>query len=89
MSTVADVARYADPAFHDFVQAHPPDARAELERFLDLDELDQAVVVLFLARYASNLLSLSMKWVNDVPCFAAGCGHPRHLGGCELCECDS
>lgn len=84
---LADAAKYAHPAFADHVQRQATDVRDQLEQFVHLDELDQALVVLWLARYAPNLWQLAMTQVNEAPCFAGGCGHPRHLGECDLCEC--
>lgn len=84
-----DAARHADATFAETVLAADTDSRAALELFIDLGQLDQAVVVLFLARYAGNMLALAMAQVNEAPCFAQGCGHPRHLGACDLCGCEA
>lgn len=89
MTAVADVARYADPAFSDHVERYGADRQVALEQFFDLDELDQALVVLFVARFAPGLYGAALKNVNEAPCFSAGCGHPRHIGGCDQCECAS
>lgn len=90
MSDLATAAKRADPTFADHVLRYDPDVREQLDTFLDLDELDQAAVVLHLARFAPATLELAYRSVNDLPCFEAGCGHARHLGGCEAeqdCEC--
>lgn len=82
-------AKHAHPAFHDHVQRYTSDVREQLQRFIELDELDQAAVVLHMARFTPNTLALAYASVNDLPCWAAGCAHPRHIGGCEAedCEC--
>lgn len=59
MRTLADAAKY-DPHFDHFVLGASEEARRALERFDDLDDLDQAVTVLLLARYAPNILAFAM-----------------------------
>lgn len=82
-------AKHAHPAFHDHVQRYTSDVHEQLQRFIELDELDQAAVVLHMARFAPNTLALAYASVNDLPCWADRCGHFRHVGECEIedCEC--
>jgi hypothetical protein len=81
-------AKYAHPSFDDTVMRYGHDARQLLEVFLELDELDQALVVLRVARFAPTFLAATMAGINEEPCFAGDCGHPRHLGSCEICGCE-
>lgn len=82
-----DAARHADATFAEVVLGNTTEARGALELFRDLDELDQAVVILLLARYSPRILAFALQQVNEAPCFTAGCGHPRHIGSCDLCGC--
>lgn len=90
MTSVAEIghlAKHAHPTFADTVTRYGPDANDLLARFSDLDLLDQALVVLNCAKHFPLMLECAMRWVDDEPCFQAQCGHPRHRGECELCEC--
>lgn len=86
---LAHRAKHADVAFADHVLRYPADVREQLDTFLDLDQLDQAAVVLHLGRFAPHTLELAYRSVNDLPCWENGCAHPRHVGECELCGCYS
>lgn len=84
MPDLATAAKHAHPAFGDHVQHYPADVREQLDRFIELDELDQAALVLYLGRFAPCTLELAFRTVNDLPCWEAGCGRPRHPGfSCE------
>lgn len=84
------VAKHADPTFDEHVMRYPREAREQLEKFGELGELDQAALVLHLAQYVPRTLALAFRTVNELPCWENGCGHPRHVGGCQAdedCEC--
>lgn len=81
-------AKHAHPSFAEHVLRYPADVREQLERFIELDDLDQAAVVLHLARYSTANLALAYAGVNDLPCWGGPCGHPRHVGGCEIPDCE-